>query len=126
MSKPYEKDCIDCESVPSEYPCPISNCSVHHNRDNPIKWEHKNCGGNFRIYENGKEKCQRCDEEDYFCNWNYSCSSDIKSQQIDDFRLRCVLQMLMGLSDKNVSEDFFWNLKASLKHQRVLFPNKFN
>ena len=126
MIKPYDKSCSNCESVESEFPCLMTNCSVHHDRDNAIKWRHANCGGYFRIYENGKEKCQKCDTEDYFCNWNYSCSADNKDQKIDDFRLRAILQMLMGLSDKGVSEDFFWNLKASLRHQRELFPEKFN
>lgn len=126
MTKPYDKSCSDCESVESEYPCPISNCSIHHDRDTPIRWTHRNCGGYFRIYDNGKEKCQKCYIEDYFCNWNYSCSSDIKDQKIDDFRLRAILSMLMGLSDKSVSEDFLWNLKVSLRHQRDLFPSKFN
>ena len=126
MIKPYYKSCSNCESVESEYPCPITNCSVHRDLKNTIRWEHTNCGGYLRIYENGKEKCQKCGEEDYFCNWNKCCSADNKDQKIDDFRLRAILQMLMGLYYEGVSEDFFWNLKASLKHQRELFPEKFN
>ena len=54
MSKPWELSTTNCESVESEYPCPIDDCTKH--GDRPIKWTHTNCGGNFRLYENGKEK----------------------------------------------------------------------
>jgi hypothetical protein len=124
MSRPWNWDCGICESVESIYPCPINNCSKHFS-DEPISWVHSNCGGRFRLYENGKEKCQICGKEDLFCRWNYSCSSESKNQKISSYKLRTVLQYLVGLDDQNVSEDFWFNIKASFKHQKNDYPSKF-
>ena len=123
-NKPWDWNSSICESIESEYPCPINNCSKHYN-DKPIKWTHSNCGGYFRLYENGKEKCQKCGDEDIFCKWSYSCSSDTKNQKIDRSKLRAILQYLVGLNDENVSEDFWFNIKACFKHQKSEYPNKF-
>ena len=65
MNNPWEMSTSHCQSIESVYRCPINDCSIHIN-DKPIKWTHKNCGGYFRLYENGKEKCQKCGEEDFF------------------------------------------------------------
>jgi hypothetical protein len=124
MSKPWDWSCNICESIESKYPCPINNCSKHYN-DQPINWTHTNCGGYFRLYENGKEKCQRCGDEDIFCKWNYSCSSDTKNQLFCNYKIRTILQYLIGLDDENVSTDFWFNIKACFKHQREEFPSKF-
>ena len=42
MSKPYEWRTDICESIDSEYPCPINDCSIHCS-DRPIRWIHSNC-----------------------------------------------------------------------------------
>ena len=58
-NNPWNLSCDVCESVESEYPCPCNNCSIHSGRE-AIKWIHPKCGGSFRLYENGREKCQDC------------------------------------------------------------------
>lgn len=125
MSRPWEMRTELCQSIESTYPCPLSSCSKH-NRTTEIRWTHSNCGGYFRLYENGKEKCQRCGEEDLFCNWNYSCNNDYKNQKFSSFKIRAILQFLMGLNDDNVSEDFWFNIKACFKKQKSDYPWKFN
>ena len=119
MSKPWELSTSSCQSVESEYPCPIDGCSTH-NLSEPIKWTHTNCGGYFRLYENGKQKCQKCGSECLFCNQKYNCGSKFSSHKI-----RAILQYLVGLMDDNVSEDFWFNLKASFKYQQKEYPSKF-
>ena len=124
MSKPWEMSTSYCQSIESEYQCPINDCSIHIN-DKPIKWTHKNCGGYFRLYENGKEKCQKCGKEDFFCNWNYCCNSDNKNQQFNNSSIRAILQFLVGLNDDKVSEDFWFNLKMCFQKQKKDYPSKF-
>ena len=119
MSKPWELSTSSCQSVESEYPCPIDGCSTH-NLHKPIKWTHTNCGGYFRLYENGKEKCQKCGSECLFCEQNYNCGSKYSSH-----KTRAILQYLVGLDDDNVSEDFWFNLILSFKNQQKQYPSKF-
>ena len=124
MSKPYEWRTDICESIESEYPCPINDCSKHFS-DKPIRWTHSNCGGYFRLYENGKEKCQKCGVEDLFCNWNYACSNDNKNQKFNSHKIRAILQYLVGLNDDNVSDDFWFNIKQCFNKQKKDYPSKF-
>ena len=120
MSKPWEMSTSNCQSIGSEYPCPIDGCSTH-NLHKPIKWTHTNCCGYFRLYENGKEKCQKCGIECLFCNQNRNCGSKFSYHKI-----RRILQYLAGLiDDDNVSEDFWFNLKDSFKNQQKEYPSKF-
>ena len=119
MSKPWEWTTSNCESVESYYPCPIDDC-IKHSQSNRIKWTHINCGGYFRLYENGKEKCQKCGVEFLFCNNNYNCGTKFSYHKV-----RAILQFLVGLNDDNVSDDFWFNLKESLKYQMDNYPSKF-
>jgi len=121
MRKPWELPTDNCESIESEYPCPIAECKKH-NSSTPIKWTHSNCGGYYRLYENGKEKCQKCGVEHLFCNQNYTCNDNSK---FDPCKIRSILQFLVGLNDDKVNEDFFFNLKNSLKWQKEAYPSKF-
>ena len=125
MNHPWEMRTEVCESVESTYPCPFKNC-LKHNKTSPIRWTHSNCGGHFRLYENGKEKCQKCGVEDLFCNWNYSCAYDNKNQKFSSFKIRAILQYLVGLDDSGVSDDFWFNIKACFKQQKKDYPWKFN
>ena len=122
MSKPWELSTSSCQSVESEYPCPIDGCSTH-NSNKPIKWTHTNCGGYFRIYENGKEKCQKCGSECLFCNQIYNCGS-----KFSYYKIRAILQYragLVGLNDDNVSILFWLHLGASISNQQKEYPSKF-
>ena len=116
MAQPWNKNCNECESIESEYPCVRRNCSIHSDKTKPNKGVHINCGGYFRLYENGKEKCQKCGKEDLFCNWN---------GKIDYLRLRYALQFIAGINDDKVDVEFFINLKNCLDKQRRDFPEKF-
>lgn len=124
MNKPWEWATELCESIESDYPCPIVNCSNHSEKKN-IKWTHSNCGGYFRLYENGKEKCQKCGAEDLFCNWSYICGANNKNQKFSCSRMRGILQFLVGLNDDKVSDDFWFNIKACFKKQKQDNPSKF-
>ena len=78
--EPWKKSCDECESIESEYACPVYNCSKHGNEE--IKWTHgDDCGGGFRLYSNGKEKCQKCGKEFVYCLQNYSCYDSSKNQK---------------------------------------------
>lgn len=117
----WELDCHQCESLISEYKCTLSDDFCQDNQ--PHKWVHAGCGGHLRLYENGKEKCQKCGYENYFCNWNYESAP--KNQRNDPAKIRAVLQYLVGMDDSKVSYDYWFNLKASLNYQMKTFPNKF-
>ena len=122
MSKPWERSTNICESILSEYPCPIEGCTKH-SSDKPIRWTHTNCGGNFRLYSNGKEKCQKCGDECLFCNQNYSCSD---SNKFNSHKIRAILQYLIDNNDDNVSVDFWFDVGVSLKWQKIQYPSKFD
>ena len=123
--KPWILSCDECESMPSDYPCPISNCSKHKN-GNDIHWIHKNCGGSFRLYENGIEKCQKCGREDYFCKWSYTCSYDEKNKLISYSKIRNILGNIMGMDSSKISATALWNIGLSIKHQQEQFPECFD
>ena len=123
--KPWEKSCGECESMSSDYPCPITNCSKHKN-DEDIHWVHKGCGGGFRLYENGKEKCQKCGIEDYFCKWTYSCSYDAKNQHFNYTKIRNILQKIIGMDSSKISACGLFNILTSIKHQTEKFPECFD
>ena len=60
----WELDCNQCESLISEYKCTLSDDFCQDNQ--PHKWVHAGCGGHLRLYENGKEKCQKCGYENVY------------------------------------------------------------
>lgn len=122
--KPWERSCYECQSVESTYPCPLKNCTKHSLKEE-IKWTHSNCGGYLRLYDNGKEKCQKCGYEDLFCFWNYNCDTDNKNTNFSTFKMRAILQYLVAVNDAKVSEDFWLNIKACFKKQKKDYPNKF-
>ena len=117
MSKPWELSTSSCQSVESKYPCPIDGCSTH-NSNKPLKWTHTNCGGYFRLYENGKEKCQKCGSECLFCEQNYNCGSKFSFYKI-------IRDILRYIDDNNVGVDFLFNLRMSFMHQQIEYPSKF-
>lgn len=124
MDKPWEKDYRDCESIESYYPCPLSNCT-RHSEDVKIRWTHSGCGGTFRLYDNGSERCEKCGRGDLFCNWNYSCCTDNKNQILDLFKIRNFLGILVKLPENKVSFEFLINIKICLKKQSIDHPEKF-
>ena len=119
MSKPWEWNTSICESVESYYPCPISDCTQHASLT-PFKWTHQDFGGFFRLYENGKQKCQKCGDELSFCFTYFNCGTKFNVHKI-----RAILQFLIRLNDDKVRENFWLNLKESLKYQKDNFPSKF-
>ena len=119
-NNPWNLSCDVCESVKSEYPCPCINCSIH-SESKIIKWIHPKCGGNFRLYKNGREKCQDCGFEDFFCNSPHECSN----AKLSSFKIRSILQLLVG-KNENVNILFWINLKSSLNMQRKIFPTRFS
>ena len=119
MSKPWELSTSKCQSIENEYPCPIDGCSTH-SLSEPIKWTHTNCGGYFRLYENGKEKCQKCGRECLFCEQNYNCGS-----KFSDHKITAILQYLAGSNFYNDSQRFWFNLSASFNNQKKEYPSKF-
>ena len=119
--QPWERSCSECESVESSYPCPLSSCSIHTSEKCVIDWVHSECDGKLRLYDNGKEKCQKCGSEFLFCCQDFNCGN-----KFSDFKIRRILQYLIGCNDEKVSDDFFFKLKDSFKHQKNEYPSKFN
>ena len=116
--QPWKKSCDDCESIESKYPCPLYNCSKHGNEE--IKWTHGgDCGGGFRLYSNGKEKCQKCGKEFVFCLQNYSCYDSSKNQKQYSFsKIKNIITKLVGcMNTRNVSPTFLILLDMSLDKQ---------
>ena len=124
--KPWNRNCSDCQSVESSYPCPLSECLIHSSNKNAVNWVHSNCEGCLRLYDNGKEKCQKCGEEDLFCLWNYNCSQENKNKHISSFKIRALLQYLVGLNDQDVNPEFWINIKACFNDQMKRYPSKFD
>ena len=124
--QPWERSCSECESVESSYPCPLSSCSIHTSEKCVIDWVHSECDGKLRLYDNGKEKCQKCGEESLFCLWNFNCNSENKSKNISSFKVRALLQFLVGLNDSYVKPEFWVNIKACLNKQMSDYPEKFD
>ena len=123
--EPLKKSCDDCESVESKYPCPVYNCSKHGNED--IKWTRGGgCGGGFRLYSNGKEKCQKCGKEFVFCLQNYSCYDSSKNQkQYSYSKIKNIIAKRTGMDTRNVSANFLWLLSMCIDKQYKDYPERF-
>ena len=121
---PWNLSCDDCDSVKSEYPCPVYSCSQH-NATQKIIWTHKNCGGSFRLYENGKEKCQKCGDEDFFCKWKCSCFTDNKSRQYSYAKIKNVLAKLAGMDTRYASPYFLVHVSMCIDKQYKDFREDF-
>lgn len=122
--KPWNKSTENCESIPSDYACPIKDCSSHPN-EKIIHWIHKNCGGSFRLYENGKEKCQKCGREDYFCKWSYSCSKDLKSEVMSYATIKNIMQKIVGMNSTGIPISVLMNICFSIENQYKQHPECF-
>ena len=123
--EPWKKSCDDCESMESKYPCPVYNCSKHGNE--AIKWTHGGgCGGGFRLYSNGKEKCQKCGKEFVFCLQNYCCYDSSKNQkQISYPKIKNIISRLVGMDTRNVSANFLLLLSMCIDKQYKDYPERF-
>ena len=125
--EPWKLSCYDseCESVPSIYPCPVYNCSKHGNED--INWVHGGgCRGDLRLYSNGKEKCQKCGEEEYFCLWECSCYDASKNEnQYSYHKIKNIIGKLAGMDTYDVSPTFLIYVKMSIDQQVRDHPEKF-
>ena len=122
--EPWKKSCDECESVESKYPCPVYNCSKHGNE--AIKWTHsEGCGGGFRLYSNGKEKCQKCGKEFVFCLKNFCCYDSSKNQKQYDYnKIRNILAIL-DAETRDVSPTFFFSVRVSIANQYREYPERF-
>ena len=115
--EPWKKSCDECESVESKYACPVYNCSKHGNE--AIKWKHgSGCGGYLRFYSNGKEKCEKCGDEDLFVLWECSCYDASKNQnQYSYAKIKNMFSKLSGMDTRNVSPLFLIYAAMSLDKQ---------
>ena len=126
--EPWKKSCDDCESIESKYACPVYNCSKHGNEE--IKWTHGGgCGGGFRLYSNGKEKCQKCGKEFVFFLQNYSCYDSSKNQkQYSYTKIRNIIARLVCMNTRNVSQTSLLSLcflSMSIDKQYKDYPERF-
>ena len=123
--EPWKKSCDDCESVESKYPCPVYNCSKHGNE--AIKWTHEGgCGGGFRLYSNGKVKCQKCGKEFVFCLQNFCCYDSSKNQkQYSYHKIKDILAKLVGMNTRDVSPTFLISVSVSIDKQYREYPERF-
>lgn len=117
-TEPWNYECCNCDSVESFYACPINNCNKHGNE--PIRWTHTNCGGSFRLYENGKEKCEKCGMEEHFCL--LSCHD---SHKIDYLKVKNTLAKLAGLNSRLCSPYFLIHVSICIDKQYRDHPEKF-
>ena len=114
--EPWKKSCDDCESIESKYACPVYNCSKHGNE--AIKWKHGGCGGYLRFYSNGKEKCEKCGDEDLFVLWECSCYDASKNQnQYSYAKIKNMFSKLSGMDTRNVSTTYLIYAAMSLDKQ---------
>ena len=122
-TEPWNYSCDDCESIESRYPCPLSNCSKH--GDEPIRWVHGgDCNGGFRLYSNGKLKCEKCGVEDLFCLWNLNCCADESKYHYP--KVRNILGKIPGMMDaRSVSPMFFIYVTACIDKQYKDHPERF-
>ena len=120
---PWKKSCDDCESVESKYACPVYNCSKHGNE--AIKWTHGGgCGGGYRLYSNGKEKCQKCGKEFVFCLQNFCCYDSSKNQkQLSYSKIKNII--VGGMNIRNVSPTFLMLIMMSIDQQYKDYPERF-
>ena len=124
-AEPWNLSCDDCESIESRYPCPLSNCSKH--GDEPIKWVHGGgCNGSFRLYSNGKLKCEKCGVEDLFCLWNFSCADESKNNQKYSYqKLKNIFAKAIGMDTRSVSPFFLIYIAACIDYQYKEHPERF-
>lgn len=122
--EPWKKSCDECESVESKYACPVYNCSKHGNE--AIKWTHgEDCGGGFRLYSNGKVKCQKCGKEFVFCLQDFWCYDSSKNQkQYSYSKIRNILSKLV-VDTRDVSPTFLFYVAASIDKQYHEYPERF-
>ena len=60
-------------------------------------------------------------EKDLFCNWPRGCQND----KLSSFKIRAILQYLVGINDERVSTNFWLNIKACLVKQKKDYPTRF-
>lgn len=122
---PWEFSCSDCDSCESVYPCPVYKCSKH--GDERITWVHgSSCGGSLRLYENGKEKCQKCGREKLFCLWDCSCYDESKNEkQYDYLQLKNMLTKLSGLDTRYCSPYFLFHIGMCIDKQYKDYKYRF-
>jgi hypothetical protein len=124
--EPWNYSCDDCESVEGRYPCPLSNCSKH--GDEPIRRVHGgSCNGGFRLYSNGKLKCEKCGVEDLFCLWNWECCADESknNQKYDYSKIRNIFANAIGIDTRSVSPMFLIYVAACIDKQYQQHPERF-
>ena len=122
--EPWKKSCNDCKSVESKYACPVYNCSKH--GDEEIRWKHSGCGY-LRLYSNGKEKCERCGKEEYFCLWDCSCYDASKNEKEYNYtKILNIIQKLVGIDTRSVGVSFLWDLRMSIEKQFEMYPERFH
>ena len=124
-TEPWKKSCDECESVESKYACPVYNCSQHGNE--AIKWTHgDDCRGGFRLYSNGKEKCQKCGKEIIFCLQNYCCFDKSRNQKQYSYpKIKNIISKLAGMDTREVSPTFLISLSMCIDKQYKDYPDRF-
>ena len=120
---PWNYSCNDCDSCESKYACPINNCSECGNRQ--YRWTHSNCGGSFRLYENGKEKCEKCGTEDLFCNF-WSNHGGNNNNKISYCKIKNILAKLAGMDTIKCSTYFLLHVGMCIDKQYRDYPEKFD
>ena len=124
-TEPWKKSCDECESIESKYACPVYNCSQHGNE--AIKWTHgDDCGGGFRLYSNGKVKCEKCGKEIIFCLQNYCCFDKSKNQKQYSYqKIKNIISKLAGMDTREVSPTFLISLSMCIDKQYKDYPDRF-
>ena len=121
-TEPWNYSCDDCESVESRYPCPLSNCSKH--GDEPIRWVHGgDCNGGFRLYSNGKLKCEKCGVEDLFCLWNWKCCADESKYGYQ--KTKNIFAKAISIDTRSVSPMFHIYVNVCIDKQYKDHPERF-
>ena len=122
---PWNYSCSECDSCESRYACPVNNCSRHGSE--AIKWTHGGCGGGLRLYENGKEKCERCGDEELFCLWDCSCYDESKNQkQYSYHKIKNMLAKLAGMDTRYASTFFIVHVSMCIDKQFRDHPERFD
>ena len=123
-TKPWDYSCDDCDSCESRYACPVYNCSKHGNE--AVKWVHGDpCGGSLRLYENGKEKCEKCGEEELFCLRRKCCYDESKNQKYSYLKIKNILAKLAGLDTRHCSTFFLIHVSMCIDYQFKRYPERF-
>jgi hypothetical protein len=123
-TSPWDYECYECDSCESRYACPVYKCSRHGN--DAIKWCHGSCGGGLRLYENGKEKCERCGKENLFCLWDCSCYDESKNQrQYDYLKIKDFFAKAAGMDTRHCSTYFLIHVAMCIEKQLKQYPERF-